>query len=446
MLGKFYHRPIFLMLLMATSSGCNVDPSGGSEPAAEITVTAGITAEIVSKAYQQEGPVENGEYNLTFPSNINDTYTVAKVLFSDTPVGHVTIGTETPLKWSNVGGGSSPTFYLDNLPERFRGTGTTVTFPSDDNPYVAAVYDAENGEGENDLLWGSKPVSRNTGTIHVDLNHVMARVRVEITVDNTNGEIDLSDATVTLTKINQTPKSFNRLDGTLALDLSSDRYTDLVLVDTQQKKGWKTDSDKEDTYYTPDYILPPQELLKGLDRPHLIIKTKGGDTYSGILPSAMLIPDGTHDGEPSYPVELSFLSRYVLTIRTVLTNAPPTLTFMPVYVVNWVDKGTYDLEAHQSGIYTAEEFYKMMEYYNAGNNYQLDRYGKKKDGTWIFGLWHSIVLEYDKINGKMTNNENCGSFSFNYNNYSVSVQNGDAEPTAVDASKLYAILTGQGTL
>ena len=87
-----------------------------------------------------------------------------------------------------------------------------------------------------------------------------------------------------------------------------------------------------------------------------------------------------------------------------------------------------------------------MEYYNSGNNYQLDRYGKKKDGTWIFDLWHSIVLEYDQINGKMKKNENCGSFSFNYNNYNVSVQNGNAEPTVVDASKLHDILTGTGTL
>ena len=432
-----------MMLFMAASGGCNGDSSGSSEQAAEITVMAKITPEITSKAYQEEGPVEGGEYNLTFPSKDNNTYTVAKVTFglsTDNPqIGHVTIGDDSPLKWLEVGGGSSPTFYLDNLPGRFRDKGTTVDFPTEDNPnpYVAAIYD-ENGNGENDLLWGSKPVSRNTGTIHLDLNHVMARVRVEVTVDNTNGTIDLTDATVTLTNINQTPLSFNRLDGTLALDSSLDSYTPLVLVDGPEKK-WDVKSDN--THCTPDFILPPQDLLKDDNRPHLIIKTQSDGTYSGILPNVMLIPDGTHDGEPSYPVELSFLSRYVLTIRTVLTNDPPTLTFMPVYVVNWVDKGTYDLEAHQSGIYTAEEFYKMMEYYNDGNNYQLDRYGKKKDGTWVFDLWHSIVLEYDKIKGKMTTNENCGSFSFNYNNYSVSVRNGNAEPTAVDASRLHAILT-----
>ena len=133
---------------------------------------------------------------------------------------------------------------------------------------------------------------------------------------------------------------------------------------------------------------------------------------------------------------LAFLKEHVLTIRTLITEAPPELVFMPVLVTEWVDKGEFSLEGHQAGIYKEEEFYDMIEQYQQNNVFQLARYGyktEKDDGTeekiWVFNIWHSLVLE-DRIKGSMVRNNGQDDFEFNFNRYTVSLTDGTAVSTA----------------
>ena len=459
-ISQSYNIYLYLSLIafVLSATGCESrhvgdDPSELDSP--QVCIQANIDHISQSRAYQAQGTVVEGTYNLTFPINADNQYNIGEVRFGVTnenpQIGYVTLPGNLPLKWLSVGGGSTPTLYLDNIPRDIDGatSDVDVTFSQGANPYVAAPFDSI--EGSNDLLWGAKMFQRNAGTLHFDLQHVMARVRLMITADNTNGDIDLTDATVKITNLNQTPQSFNRLDGILTLNTDTpDAYTDLFFVNPEDSKlNWIQHynlPDNKVVYQSPDFVLPPQDLLQDANRPQLIITLSNGVTYSGILPSAMLINDGTHE-EPSYPVALSFLSQYVLTIRTIVTDDPPSLSFMPVYVMRWVDKGSFDEEAHQSGIYLASEFYKLIDYYTSGRVFQLDRYGKQIDNEgnklWVFDFWNSVILDYNQIHNKMPVNSAVGPFTFSFNNFKVFVKYNDSEDGTVEVNsqQLYNIIT-----
>ena len=197
-------------------------------------------------------------------------------------------------------------------------------------------------------------------------------------------------------------------------------------------------------------MLPPQGLFDDDRRSKLTITLANGTVYSGILPHAMEIDDNdpAHT-EPSYPVALSFLREHILTIRTIVTEDPPELSFMPVKVVKWVDKGRFTLEAHQAGVYTAAEFYKLIEYYSANNEYQLTRYGPlvTEEGTdvqkWAFDFFQSVVLEESKIKGMMKRTNGQKDFSFNFHNYTIYIKKAGSEPAkATSPEELYNMVTG----
>lgn len=485
---------ITIAFVVATSCSSEETVGVNSEEGGTVIVTAEVAQQLYSRAYQAEGYVVDGIYNLSYPLAVeNNPYNVASVNFNkegSTPgMGIVTVPDNQELKWENVGG-STPTFYLDNVDAKFAdpqsSTQTRIVF-SNENPYKAAVFDSI--KGANDLLWGEKMVSRGTKTINFDLHHQMSRIRVQVRVDRTNeqnpGDLSLEGATVEISSINQTPIAYNRLSGAFEMDTLGkgktyeEIYSTLILV--KDGVGWvkspttesttqeeadggsventNQDADQENTqidaYITQDFVLPPQGLLEDENRPKLTIKLKNGREYSGILPHAMEIEDGIH--EKPYPVALYFLKEHILSIRTVITEEPPELAFMPVWVVEWVDKGGFTLEAHQSGIYTAAEFYELIKYYQANNEYQLTRYGQlvtDKDTEtqrWVFNLFHSIELDYDNIHNKMHPSTNeSKNFSFNFNNYTCFVKykssSDEDEIKQVGADELYQIVTGQLSL
>ena len=452
-LNKFLIISLFSALCL---SSCADENGVDSDPIEEdlVRVRADVLGNASSRAYQADGVVEDGIYNLTYMLSNNNNYGVASVNFNvagGTPgMGIVTVPVNQSLKWINVGGGGSPTFYLDNLDQSLyplTNTSTTVTLGSE-NPYKAAVFDSISGK--NDLLWGEKMVSRNAKTVDFDLSHNMARFRVMVTADKeyaADGQLDLEGATVIITSLNQTPVSFNRLDGTLELNEDAASYTDLTLVD--ENTDWRVsvknpDDDYLTTFITPDYVIAPQGLQTNEERPKLVIKLKNGREFSGILPHAMLIDNGDGSGL-NYPVALYFLAGHILTIRTVISEEPPSLAIMPVYVTQWVDKGEFSSEAHQSGIYTADEFYKMIKYYNNKNEYQLPRYGKLDgEDVWQFDIWHSISLDYNDIYGMMVPGDGKKNYYFEYNNYSVEVTK-DGEPRSLSAAELKNLLMGNYT-
>lgn len=433
------------LLMAVVAAGC--DPESGADGEREegdvVRVAAEVARQINTRAYQEQGEVTEGTYYLTYPLTYptsNDSKQLAEVHFgvegSSPDIGMVIVPPDSKeLKWIDVGEGATPTFFLDNVERGYavveKSTLTEIVF-NERNPFVAGLFDlTENAAARpaNDLLWGSKQASRGAKMVSFDLHHYMARVRVQVTVDRTNeqenGDLDLEDATVTISSLVHKPYSYNRLDGTMALSApdKNPAYETLTLVGTDDGKtyDWNKMVDEDenglnDVYTTCDFVLPPQGLLEDEGRPVLTIqladKADGtkGKVYSGILPHAMEIDDG-------YPVALSFLKEYILTIRTVVTETPPELSFMPVQVVQWVDKGDFTIEAHQSGVYTVAEFDNLVKYYNENNTYQLVRYGKfnEEKKKWVFDFWHSVTLDYDKIKGSMKGN----NFEFRFNNFKI---------------------------
>lgn len=458
----FVYIALFVVLICSCSSQDTfIEEVNDDDDALNINITANVARQAFSRGYIPEGEVIDGRYYLSFPLASSTDYNVASVDFResethDKGIGIVTLQNDSEdkeLKWLKVAG-NTPKFYLDNVSPSDSGQDSIVILPSK-NPYVAGVFDET--EGKNDLLWGTQEVRRETtNTINFDLHHNMARVKVEITVDKTKMEnygsdFTLEGAKVEITSLNQTPISFHRLSGDLELDPSMENYTSLTFVNVNENLEEQEEQiewgsvKKEDAnitvYTTQDFVLPPQGLLEDEHRPRLTITLKNGDVYSGILPHAMLIDNNTTDSDNSltYPVALYFLKEHILTIRTVITEEPPTLEFMPVKVVQWVDKGEFTMEAHQAGIYTDSEFYKLIEYYQNKNNYQLHRYGYEENGVWHFDFWHSVVLDYNEIAGKMREE---AIVVFNYNNYAVYVKKDSDEPKEVNQDVLCRILTG----
>lgn len=453
------------VLLTAGLAACSPEDiveEGDGAISGALKVSARVARNTQTRAYQDTGRVVNGEYYLSYP-NTSSQYTVATVDFDresavSPGLGIVTSATGTELKWSEISG-SPVSFYLDNVPpslDILNSKGSIVSFRSS-NPFVAGVFDST--EGTNDLLWGEKSVTRDTKSVSFDLHHNMSRVKVQVKVvhkDTSVEDIDLSDATVRITNLYPRTLSYDRITGNLALDTLGNMEPVTIVDPNKNGYDWtyvSTEEENQDTttYLSPDIVLPPQALLENENRPQLVITMADGKEYTGILPHAMLIASSV-DGSLSYPVTLAFLKEHILTIRTVITEEPPELAFMPVYVVGWVDKGEFTEEAHQSGIYKASEFYRLINYYREDNQYQLVRYGYIDTATkkWVFNFWSSVVLDYDEIYGKMTPgsvNQTAGlpyDFEFNYNNYTVYVRNGEGETNtkSVNPTQLHNICTG----
>lgn len=438
------------------------------EDGGAFTVTAEVARQLYSRGYDEGGYIRSGIYCLSYLKTDN-SYDIASVDFhkneETTPgLGIVTVPENQSLKWKNIGGGSPVTFYLDNVDPKIAAetsSPTEIVF-GENNPYKAGVFDEEEkGEdetipvNENDLLWGSSMVARNANSVDFELHHRMARVRVQVTTDEKyaqDDELSLENAKVSISSLVHTPVSYNRLNGTLSLGANL-KYEDLEFVNANTPwASMKPDENNSaiKVYTTKDFVLPPQDLLENENRPKLTVKLKNGRVYSGILPHAMEIDDDNPEHTvPSKPAALSFLGEHILTIRTMITEDLPTLAFMPVWVVKWVDKGIFDLEAHQAGIYTKEEFDKLIEYYQKNNKYQLVRYGRlvTEEETpdvqrWVFDFFHSVTLDKNKISGSMKQGNGQEDFSFNFNNYAIYVLDGGSE-ISVTPEQLYEIVTRQ---
>ena len=220
-------------------------------------VTARVAEHAYTRAYQEEGPVESGKLYLSYPANnASKEYTVAIVDFdaqrAETPgIGIVNTLDGPELKWSDVYG-SPATFYLDNVPYTY-GTGALVEFNDEYHPFAAGVFDNE--EGTNDLLWGEKTVSNGTRSLGFDLHHNMSRGKVQVEIrheDNSVEKISLEGASVRITNLYAEPSSYNRLDGSLALNEDGLNYVQIVNPDAGAAYNWTSiaeDSEEGKTVY-----------------------------------------------------------------------------------------------------------------------------------------------------------------------------------------------------
>ena len=453
---------VFLLILPLTSCSGEETVYQNTNNEETIAVSAKIARQLSTRSYQEEGKVEKGKYFLTYPPTTNDEYAVGTVGFDQKEpnrIGIVTTSDGHELSWNLVKNVPNPTFYLDNVSPELNNVSpnsvpTTITFSEDNNPFIAAEFDSI--DGKNDLLWGEYQSRRGEKNLHFDLHHNMARVRVEITTEanSYNEKFDLTDAIVKLSSIVQTPISYNRLNGLLSLPSDEDegKYSDLVLVD--KNIGWnkaptpeEIEKKSSNTYFTQNFVLPPQSLRDGEDRPKLIIEI-GDETYSGYLPHAMEIIDASGENKP-YPANLAFLKEHILTIKTKITPDPPELILMPVEVVEWIDKGNFKLEGRQAGVYSAEDFYNLMNLYGGENYNELDllKYGYKKNGEtkeqWVFNFFASVTLYEDQIKGKMQVSEGKEDYSFDFYGYDVRTKATESSsPKKITEIELYQLVSG----
>lgn len=452
---SFYAIPLlFISGMVSCSQAEEEGPAPGiSEP---VRIGAEMSKELMTRNYQASGEVVTGMYYLTYPSTQN-TDEVATVNFDTSEatqgIGIVTTPDNDELVWDLVGGGGTPIMVLDNVSGGATSAAvnsTTITFNDDYNPYIAAPFDSD--YGKNDLLWGQQTAQRGAKKVTFPLYHNMSRLRVIITADATNqvnDEVNLNEnSTVTLTSIAQTPVSYNRLDGSLDLGESPD-YGNFNLVNKTGEgefidwsRTYHPDPSNPNltTYISVDFVVPPQLPNEGDMRPRLEITTAGGKTFSGILPYAMEVEYS--DQENPYPVALAFLKQHYLTIETVITQDPPELVFMPVKVIEWVDKGSWTLTGQQAGIYMNSDFMELIGYFSTGNLYQLGRYGYIDDnGKWVFNIWGNLLLQWSDVEKKMaTMPENITGFSFQGNGYTITIVNGDSSQN-ISAEQLYNLVT-----
>lgn len=449
--------------------------AGGDSPAPEppqgeglpVSIRARVADALYTRGIYESGPVTSGTYYMTYEANgstaANRAYALARVSFDNEEAEQGTgvatriepEGAFNRLTWKNVVSATS-VFRLDNVPPTLDAadpaekTDTLVLFGTEPgaNPYVAGIFDNENGT--NDLLWGSSgAVGYNTARIHFELHHYMSRVRVKVTANKANsqeGALDLDGAEVKISSLVLTPKSYNRLNG--ALDLGEEpEYEDLVLTG----EGWGVTPEEElpeegylELRTTQDFVLPPQSLLDNQNRPRLFIKLKNGDVYSGILPHAMEVITDSKDQNGNtitYPVTLSFLREHILTLRTVITEDPPELSFMPVTVIEWVDKGEFALEGHQAGVYNSTDFMNLVKNYDDYNEEQLERFGLNTGSRWEFNFWGPVVVpEAASVRGQMQVTEGKKDFTFKFHGYTCTV--GETEYSQENLQSFINLLKG----
>ena len=451
-----YYLFTLLSVALVMNSCASEESSNSQETDLSVIICASISKESATRAYQEKGKVEFGTYYLTYsnPTSIPQ-YKTGTVNFYD-GTGFVTTDAGEELTWNHVGfdqGGNSQssTFYLDNVAYSSDDDSVTdIPLPTH-NPYIAGKFDYE--EGTNDLLWGKQTVNRYIGNVPIQLHHSMAMVRVIVSVDaSAEGSIvqDLQNATVEITNIISTPVSYNRLTG--VLDLGDNPFYSSLTVTAPGSNSWtdiaNSDSNDKITVYTsPDMVLPPQDLTSGDLRPRLRISIPQEDgnsrIFSGPLPRAMIVEN--NDGS-AVSENLSFKREHILTLRVNMDPELLELQFMPVTVIDWVNKGTYTLTGAQSAVFDDSDFMKMMVAYKDGNWTELERYGYESGNTWIFNIYGDLTLSEADIKGKMPEKEdNPYQIKFNGQTITIIQSNGNSLILNRDNNnegELYNILQG----
>lgn len=421
-----------------------------------VLVTAIAGDLLGSRAYthdEGDGIVRNGKYWCYYP-NSSSNYVLGEVDFDilKNSTAYITNGKE--ILRSEIQENKS--LYLDNVSSstdivKYNSTSKLWVFQNN-NPFVMGIMD-----DSNDLLWGESMVKTNTKYIDFDLHHVMAGVRVKITIDNSENladDIDLSRAEVFITHLIQKPYAYNRIDGAVTLkdEPQKDDYVNLTMVDLidtdNPKLKWGSvahdeNNDKIEIYTTSNFILPPQSP-DSKEWPQLVVrfpnpKPEEADTkpiieYFGYLPHAM---ETDYPGGTNYGMNLAFLREHILEIRTKISQNPPQLVFMPVKVYKWINWGPYTLTGNQEGIYDLSDLQFIMEYYNNYSEKMLKRYGELQNGTWSFNLWRNLTAKYSELANKMPLTDGKQNYSFNlHNKYKVTVLDDDG-------SMMYTLTTGE---
>lgn len=472
-----YILPIIALTVGLVSCTSEVYESENGIPIQDdrIIIAAASSDMLNTRGFYQtddDGNVKGGLFYLTFPttaSTINaPKYSrlyvdFDKAVWSEKYNGYYTYteGRESGSELTNDLIGSVPNkLFLDNVDPipvtSSAENDTVVKFPSENNPYAAGLM-----TNEKDILWGEEQKHSSSNLYNFDeLHHVLAGVRIKITIDQSESimeNYDLSEAQVYLSGIIIDPVSFNRTTGDVAISntpdykklyfvntLDPDNYEGIDTPDLNEDLGWKDDDKVDDKgnpiYTTQDFILPPQnpnndnwpELVVRFPNPYYNLyeletsenPEKPYKEFYGKLPKGMFTD---YSDATNYGLDLSFLREHILEIRTQISQNPPQLVFMPVKVYNWVNWGPYTLTGNQDGIYDAEDFQIIMSYYNNYNAKMLDRYGDLTNGNWNFNIWRNLKLKESDLLGTMPVVEGRPTYSFSLNNYRVTVSDDNGQ-------------------
>lgn len=414
------------------SCTADTDPApdmAGSE--ATVRIKAGISQTEDTRAYQEQGDIITGRFYMTYPTYADPyVYNVCKVNFFE-GTGVTTTNNNLELKWQDVGAltynDELTVFWLDNVPQpEDNPNATEIIFTDSYNPFVAAEFDDDGGT--NDLLWGyQNPRIDGTQEIRIGVHHMMSRVSVIVTVDNSNEnaeKIDFSKGTVTLTNVIHKGESYNRTNGTISLG-SDPEYSDLRLALGEDWASITPDETEEGiTYYqTRNFVLPPQSLRTDDSRPRLVINVPQSNgsfkRYSGVLPRIMTVNGA--------PATMAFEPEKNLTLKVKISQDLLYIESIYAFVQDWVDKGTHTVIASQAGIYSYDQFISMIEAYNRNDNSELIHYGYMVDGVWTFDIFTDLTVDEDVVKGLMKSDGPDFKFDLAYRSLTINMEDGSVK-------------------
>lgn len=416
-------------------------------------------------------------------------------------------------------GSSSVTLFIHNIPPELYtivNTGSDYnttyrqkySFKAGSNPYVASPLDTVNGS--NDLIicggssvssYGGKSANSKTD-LEFNLYHRLSLLKLNFDVyaSEDQGMVDLTNAKVYITNLYTTLSTINLYyctNSNFRSSSSSSSYQDALIQDKkdqiaivfpkdaisgddnliQESIAWKNVFDFPDfkdeegeirhrtLYCAQPFIFPPQAFSED-SRPQIIVEVPKEDVtgstqdegevvrYTGYLPTVMYTPNA--EGEYNSVLSTALTSGYVLNVTATINSPNSELSFAPVKVENWVSKNTYSVSTKKAGIYSANDFNKLIDAYQKGRIGELERYGfQSGDNTFVFQLWANIILDETEIEGMMEPgkymlSQDDISFSFLFNGYAVTLSDGDEDEendrilTDLDGQQeLYKIVTGQ---
>lgn len=354
-----------------------------------------------------DGGVESGTYYLTYNSS---GAKVCMVTFAKSK-GYPLVsdnGIYQFLKWNDV----TPVdgkyqFTLDNLDDK--DNPETVTLGE---AYKAAPLNDELND-KLDIVLGKQTVEKGEESAGVNfaLSHRMSKISLEISVGTPGIALDGKPVKITLTDVISEPATFNRTSG--AVSVAGKQRSEIVLYD-----GEFDSNQSEPTYSIPSWIFPPQTFDES-KWPKLRIEFDD-KIYEGTLNHYMV-----QEGSLDTPFEMTgFKSGLHLTLRAKLskTTDEVELIFMPVWVRKWKEIDNIGIGAKQRGVYTKEDYARLVTAYNSNSQDEqdenvLDEYGTKDDsGKWTFVLFRNIGTAEDVNNMPKFKDD---GFGINFNGYTV---------------------------
>lgn len=301
-----------------------------------------------------------------------------------------------------------------------------VIFDEGEIGKYAAGLEQEGEINANDIVQGYLRLPNDAAGkkvyLPLELRHLMARVRVELTAQGIN--LEEQEVKVWIDHVASESYAMNRLraaeleNSTLIIHplvkgrgnnfkynpncTDTDIYNHTLYLLGSEEQGEKPlPSDGDRTYLTHNLLLPPQSTHTDNSalRPKVHIEV-AGKRYSAYLPTVITPGEG---GARSFN---EFQSGWDITLKADISDAPPHI-ILSARVQDWNYRGKWPLETRQSGIYDTVDFKNAVDVFKEYAEkklaeqqdedalktlkHRLDRYGSWDDvGMFFFGFFSDI--------------------------------------------------------